>query len=141
MKIDYRKLIINILVPLGLGALVGFFTVSKNSVDSIIPGWVFPVVWTILYILMGISHYLVSEENGDVSRIYVIQLVVNLIWSFIFFNFKLYIFAFIWILLLIGLVILMIREFLKVNKLAGYLQIPYLIWLGVAAVLNLMFIM
>jgi len=64
-----------------------------------------------------------------------------LIWSFIFFNFKLYIFAFIWILLLIGLVILMIREFLKVNKLAGYLQIPYLIWLGVAAVLNLMFIM
>lgn len=140
MKINYGKLIINILVPLGLGALVGFLTVSKNSVDSIIPGWIFPVVWTILYILMGLSHYLVSEETGMVSRIYVIQLIVNLGWSFIFFNFRMYLLAFIWILLLIGLVILMIRQFVEVNKLAGYLQIPYLIWLCVATVLNLMFI-
>lgn len=140
MKINFKKLIINILIPLGLGALVGFLTVSRNSIDSIIPGWIFPLVWTILYILMGVSHYLVSEVTGKWSRIYVGQLVVNLLWSNIFFNFRLYTLSFIWILLLIGLVILMIREFFKVNKVAGYLQIPYLAWLFVALILNLMYI-
>ena len=141
MKIDYKKLIGNILVPIGLGLIVGLLTTSKNSVDSIIPGWVFPIVWTILYILMGISSYLIQRDTGNVSRIYVVQLIVNLLWSFIFFNFRAYTVAFIWILLLIGLVILMIREFLKVNKLAGYLQIPYVIWLFIALILNFMFIM
>lgn len=141
MKIDYKRLIINILVPLGLGAIVGLLTTSKNSIDSIIPGWIFPIVWTILYILMGISSYLIQEETGNVSRIYVVQLIVNLLWSFIFFNFRAYTLAFIWILLLIGLVIIMIKEFLKVNKLAGYLQIPYVIWLFIALILNFMFIM
>lgn len=141
MKIDYKKLIINILVPIVLGAIVGLLTTSKNSVDSIIPGWIFPIVWTVLYILMGISSYLIQEETGNVSRIYVVQLIVNLLWSFIFFNFRAYTLSFIWILLLIGLVIVMIKEFLKVNKLAGYLQIPYAIWLFIALILNFMFIM
>jgi len=141
MKKDYKKLIINILIPLGLGAIVGLLTTSKNSVDSIIPGWIFPIVWTVLYILMGISSYLVEKETGNVSRIYVVQLIVNLLWSFIFFNFRAYILSFVWILLLIGLVIVMIKEFLKVNKLAGYLQIPYLIWLFIALIINFMFIM
>ena len=141
MKINYKKLIINILVPLGLGLIVGLLTISKNSVDSIIPGWIFPVVWTILYILMGISSYLVQKETENISRLYVVQLIVNLIWSFIFFNFRVYTLAFIWILLLIGLVIGMIKEFLRINKLAGYLQIPYVIWLFIALILNFMFIM
>lgn len=141
MKIDYKKLIINILVPIVLGAIVGLLTTSKNSVDSIIPGWIFPIVWTVLYILMGISSYLVAKETGNISRIYVVQLIANLLWSFIFFNFRAYTLSFIWILLLIGLVIVMIREFLKVNKLAGYLQIPYVIWLFIALILNFMFIM
>lgn len=140
MKIDYKKLIINILVPIGLGAIVGYLTVGKNSVDSIIPGWVFPIVWTLLYILMGISSYLIQRETSNISRIYVVQLIVNLLWSFIFFSFRAYVVAFIWILLLIGLVIIMIKEFLNVNKLAGYLQIPYVIWLSVALILNFMFI-
>ena len=140
MKINYKKLIINILVPLGLGGLVGLLTTAKNSVDSIIPAWIFPLVWTVLYILMGVSHYLVQEETGDVSRIYVVQLGFNLGWSFIFFNYKLYLLAFWWIVILIGLVILMIRKFYQVNKLAGYLQIPYLVWLFVALVLNFMYI-
>lgn len=140
MKVDYKKLFVNILIPLVLGAVVGILTTGKNSVVSIIPGWIFPVVWTILYILMGISHYLVSEETGEVSRIYIIQLIVNLAWSFIFFNFRAYLLAFIWIILLIILVLGMIREFIKVNKKAGYLQIPYLVWLFVALILNFMFI-
>ena len=141
MKINYKKLSIFILVPVLLGALVGILTVPDANIDSILPSWVFPVVWTILYILMGISSYIIYEETNEISKIYIIQLVVNLLWSFIFFEFKLFTLAFIWILLLILLVIIMIRDFISKNKLAGYLQIPYLIWLLIAAFLNLTFIM
>ena len=140
MKIDYKKLAIFILVPVLLGALVGFLTVPDANIDSILPPIVFPIVWTILYTLMGVSSYLIYEDTNEMPRIYIIQLVVNLLWSFIFFRFKLFTVAFIWILLLILLVIIMIRDFLSKNKLAGYLQIPYLIWLFIAAILNLTFI-
>lgn len=141
MKIDYKKLIIFILVPVLLGALVGIITVPNSNVDSIIPAWIFPVVWTILYILMGISSYLVYRDSNYVPKIYIIQLIFNLVWSFIFFTFKLFTIAYIWILLLILLVIVMIKEFIEINKLAGYLQIPYLIWLCIASFLNLIILM
>lgn len=140
MKINLKKLLIFILVPLSLGALVGVLTTNNSNVDSIIPSWIFPVVWTILYILMGISSYLIYEETKEISKIYIIQLIFNLLWSFIFFTFNLKTLAFIWILFLILLVIIMIRDFLSKNKLAGYLQIPYLIWLFIAAILNLIMI-
>ena len=140
MKINYKKLSIFILVPLVLGALVGILTVPNANIDSIIPSWIFPVVWTILYILMGISSYIIYEKTNEIPKIYTYQLVVNLLWSFIFFRFKLFTLAFIWILLLILLVIIMIKDFLSKNKTAGYLQIPYLIWLLIAAFLNLTFI-
>lgn len=140
MKIDYKKLLLFILVPLSLGALVGILTTSNSNVDSILPPWIFPIVWTILYILMGVSSYLVYEKTNEIPKIYIIQLVANLLWSFVFFTFNLKTFAFIWILFLILLVIIMIREFLSKDKLAGYLQIPYLIWLFIAAILNLILI-
>ena len=140
MKIDYKKLLIFILVPVSLGAIVGFLTVPDANNDSILPPIVFPIVWTILYTLMGISSYLIYEDTNEIPKIYIIQLIVNLLWSFIFFKFKLFTVAFIWILLLILLVIIMIRDFLSKNKLAGYLQIPYLIWLFIAAILNFTFI-
>lgn len=140
MKIDYKKLIIFILVPLLLGGLVGVLSVSNSNVDSILPSWIFPVVWTVLYILMGISTYIIYRKTNEIDNIYKLQLIVNLIWPFIFFKFKLYILAFIWILMLILLVIIMIREFLNRDKIAGYLQIPYLIWLVIALFLNLTFI-
>ena len=141
MKIDYKKLAIFILIPILLGSLVGFLTVPNSNIDSIFPPIVFPIVWTILYTLMGVSSYLIYKETNEISKIYIIQLVVNLIWSFIFFNLELFTIAFIWILLLILLVIIMIRDFIPKNKLAGYLQIPYLIWLIIAAILNLTFIL
>ena len=141
MKINFKRLLIFILVPLSLGALVGILTTSNSTVESIIPSWIFPVVWTILYILMGISSYLIYEETQEIPKIYIIQLIFNLLWSFIFFTFKLQTLAFFWILFLILLVIIMIRDFLSKNKLAGYLQIPYLIWLFIAAILNLIIIM
>lgn len=146
-KINWKTLIISILIPLALGALIGLITNSVVDYNSFTkpffapPSWVFPTVWTLLYILMGISSYLIIEDNSYDKSIamilYVIQLIVNLLWSIIFFVFDWKLFAFIWIILLIILVSLMIKSFSKVNKKAALLQLPYLIWLIFAAVLNL----
>lgn len=141
MKINFKKLILCILIPLGLGALVGLI-VPFDTYSSIVqpsfapPAILFPIVWSILYILMGISYYLVSEEGMN-PRIYWIQLVVNLLWSIWFFLAKMYLFSFIWILLLDVLVIIMIKVFYDIKKKAGLLQIPYLVWIIFASVLNL----
>ena len=132
-------------MPDGLGALLGgsmddFETVNKPSFSP--PGFLFPIVWTILYILMGISSYLVCVNKTDkkfVDRacvIYVLQLIVNVLWTPIFFRFKLYFVAFLWILLLIALVVFMIIKFYKIKPLAGLLQVPYLLWLIFASILN-----
>ena len=138
MKINYKRLIILTLIPVLLGALVGLLTSVNTDIDSILPKWIFPVVWTILDILMGISSYLVFEVEGEIPRIYVIQLIFNLLWSFIFFSFRWYIVAFIWIIILFILVLKMIKEFKSIDRTAGYLQMPYAIWLVIAAILNLM---
>jgi len=144
---NFKKLFVSILIPVGLGALVGFLTsgstnyMNLNQPSFAPPGIVFPIVWTILYTLMGISSYIIDESNSYKKRkalsIYKIQLVINLLWSIIFFVFNLKTLAFIWIILLIVFVIKMIKEFLSINKTAGYLQIPYLLWLIFAAILNL----
>lgn len=141
VKINFKKLILCILIPLGFGALVGLI-VPFDTYSSIVqpsfapPAILFPIVWSILYILMGISYYLVSEE-GIKPKIYWIQLVINLLWSIWFFLAKMYLFSFIWILLLDVLVIIMIKVFYDIKKKAGFLQIPYLIWIIFASVLNL----
>lgn len=105
------------------------------------PGWVFPVVWTVLYALMGISAARIwlappSRSQNRGLNLFWLQLAVNFLWSPIFFNAGAYGFAFIWLLLLWVLVLLMILQFRKVDKTAALLQIPYLIWLTFAAYLN-----
>ena len=80
MKINFKRLLIFILVPLSLGALVGILTTSNSTVESIIPSWIFPLVCTILYILMGISSYLIYEKTQEIPKIYIIQLIFNLLW-------------------------------------------------------------
>lgn len=144
---NLKKLFVSILIPVGLGALVGFISSSYNNYSDLTlpsfapPGILFPIVWTILYTLMGISSYIISESNSfekeKALSIYWKQLIINLLWSIIFFVFNLKTLAFIWIILLIIAVIIMIKRFLSINKLAGYLQIPYLLWLFYAAILNL----
>ena len=106
------------------------------------PGWLFPVVWTLLYALMGISAARVYLSPPSKARslglnLFVAQLVVNFFWSPIFFNLQAFGFAFFWLLLLWGLVLWMILVFRKVDPLAAKLQIPYLLWLTFAAYLNL----
>ena len=136
MKTNYKRLIISILIPIVLGSIVGLLTVPNSNIDSILPSWIFPVVWTILYFLMGVSSYLVYEKIESIPEIYIIQLIFNLLWSFIFFKFKLFIVAFIWIIILFLMVLKMIKEFKQIDKLASNLQIPYVIWLIIAAILN-----
>lgn len=91
-KNDYKKLILYIAIPLLLGGIVGFIT-SKESTNynGIVDGWVFPIVWSILYILMGISSYIV-RNNKELMSIYKVNLVINLLWPIIFFtlNFKVF---------------------------------------------------
>ena len=106
------------------------------------PGWIFSIVWTILYALMGISSARIwltpeSKERSKGLNLYVVQLIVNFFWSLLFFNAQAYGLAALWLILLWILVLLMILEFSKVDKLAAWLQIPYLIWLTFAAYLNL----
>lgn len=135
-KINYKKLLY-VFGPIILGGIVGLITSkSMKNFDGPIPAWVFPVVWSILYILMGISSYLVRDDKRLI-RIYIIQLAANLLWSFIFFSFNLKILAFFWILGLIVIVGIMIYEFYEKDKKSAYLLIPYIIWLVVAAFLNL----
>jgi tryptophan-rich sensory protein len=105
------------------------------------PAILFPIVWTILYALMGIGAARVSLTAQSVERsrglnLFITQLVVNFFWSLIFFNAKAYGFAFLWLILLWILVLWMISVFRKTDPLAAYLQIPYLIWLTFAAYLN-----
>lgn len=138
------KNIVTIIGPLIGGTLISLFTGSKaykviNKPILSPPGWIFPVMWSILYILMGISLYMVLKENNNAKskRLFIAQLVVNYIWPILFFKFKLYTVAAIWLLLLIYLVITMIDDFSSIKKLAGRLQVPYFIWLLFALYLNI----
>lgn len=136
----------SILVPLIIGGIVGFITsgsMDYNTLEKPVlspPSIVFPIVWTILFTLMGISYGILKEKSlvtPKISLIYYSQLFVNSLWSIFFFTLKWRLFAFVWILLLLSLVIIMIVNFYKQNKIAGLLQIPYLLWVTFAAYLNL----
>jgi tryptophan-rich sensory protein len=103
---------------------------------------VFPVAWTILYILMGVSDYLIETSNYNTGKknraliTYYISLFFNFFWSFIFFTFRQYLFAFIWLLVLLALVVTYTVKYFKINKTAGLLNIPYIFWLVFAGILN-----
>ena len=154
-KINVIKLIIAIAIPLAVGMLSSFITkdamMSFNAMKKpplAPPGILFPIAWTILYILMGISSYIiyVYDAQNDASSLnlknkclllYAIQLIFNFFWSIIFFKFKLYIFAFAWLIILWVLVFKLMRESKKISKVASYLLIPYLAWMAFAAYLNI----
>ena len=137
-NINYKKLAIFIAIPLVLGGIVGLITMrGTSSCNGPVPRWLFPVVWSVLYILMGISSYIISD-NKNLLNIYKINLIVNLLWPIIFFLFKLKVLAFFWILILILIVGYMIYKFYQENKLSSYLLTPYILWLVFASVLNLL---
>ncbi len=146
-KINYKNLAISLAVSLGSG-LIGWF-LTRDSMAQYMnmyrpplapPGWLFPVVWTVLFILMGIAAYLVYE-TGDAGRedaltVYVCQLLVNIGWSLFFFGFNSYWFSFVWLLVLWVLIFVNIRQFSAISLVAGRLLIPYIIWVTFAGYLN-----
>ena len=150
MKRNWKSSLFWILIAEAVGALSGWLTreglqlyaqtIVKPPLSP--PGWVFPVVWTVLYALMGIGAAIIYQAPESKIRslglnLFVAQLVVNFFWSPIFFNLRAYGFAFVWLLLLWGLVLWMSLVFRKVDPTAAKLQIPYLLWLTFAAYLNL----
>jgi translocator protein len=147
-NIQWKALIISIAIPLAAGAVSGLISGSNmanyqqlNQPALSPPGFLFPIVWTILYILMGISAYLIyisdSPRKKPALTVYGLQLVVNLLWSPIFFGLQQYWFAFVWLVLLWLLIIWMIWLFRKIDKTAAWLQLPYLVWVTFAGYLNL----
>ncbi len=150
MKINWKALLINIAIPLAVGFISGFITSNTVEIfEQLVkpplspPAILFPIVWTILYILMGISSYLVyvsgakSEQKQTVMKINAAQLFFNFFWSIIFFGLSLYYVGFVWIIILIALVVLLIIKSKPISKYSAYLLIPYLAWISFAAYLNL----
>ncbi len=146
MKIQWKKLIVCIAIPLAVGSLSALLIQNSmetfNSINKPLlapPAWLFPIVWTILYILMGIASYLVlvsNKENRMALTVYCIQLIFNFLWSIIFFNLKLYLLAFIWLIILWLLIFKTASLFYQISKPAGYLMLPYLLWVTFAGYLN-----
>lgn len=150
MKINLKTAGVFIAIPLLIGLLSGFLSRGgmeqfqmMNKPPLSPPGSLFPIVWTILYILMGIASYLVFESNEnsqnvkDALTVYGAQLAVNFFWSIFFFRFQWYLFSFFWLVLLWVLIYCTFRLFYPISKTAAYLLLPYLAWVTFAGYLNL----
>ena len=149
MKINKKLLAVCLAIPLLVGGLSALLTMG--SMDDFMaldqpplspPGWLFPVVWTILFALMGISLYLVLTSGAPQDAItaalavFALQLAFNFFWSIWFFNLGWYWFSFFWLLTLWVLIIINTVMFYRIKKSAGYLMIPYILWVIFAAYLN-----
>lgn len=147
-----KPYVVSIAVALGVGGLSAFFTKGNMALYNEInkpalapPMILFPIVWGILFVLMGIGSAIVytkrgnnSEAAGEALRVYGFQLAINFFWTIIFFNMRAYLFAFIWLLLLAVFIVIMLIKFKNVSSVAAYLQIPYLIWVCFAGYLTFM---
>lgn len=152
MKTKTKIYIFSILITLAIGGLSALLTKGNMDVYETIdkpplapPGFLFPIVWGILYVIMGASlaNILVKgREKGIYTvpcvKIYALQLVVNFFWSIIFFNMRAFLFSFVWLLLLWVLIIVMIDRFSKISRISAYANIPYFLWVTFAAYLNFM---
>ena len=135
-----------IFFPLVMGSIIGLLISNSISYNDLVkpplspPSILFPIVWTIIYLLMGISYFILKKNNNDniiISTVYYVQLFVNLLWSLIFFVLEWRFFSIIWIILLDLLVILMIYLFSKKEKISAYLNYLYLAWILFATYLTI----
>ena len=145
-----KTYVVAIAIPLTVGILSALFTKDNMDIyeeiivpDIAPPSWLFPIVWTILYVLMGISSGLVysnREREPEAARTglttYAVSLVINFAWSIIFFNANAFLLAFIWLILLLYTILRTIYYYYKVDKIAAFLQIPYALWVAFAGYLN-----
>lgn len=150
MKVNWKVAAVCIAIPLLVGIAARLLTGSGMDSYATMkkpplapPGWLFPVVWTILYVLMGIASYRVLRSGKPSYRVrealgaYAFQLVFNFFWTLIFFGLKWYLFAFIWLVTLWILIAVTAVRFLKMDRIATYLLIPYLVWVAFAGYLNI----
>lgn len=149
MKKQWQKLLLCLFIPLLVGIVAGLLTQSSMETFSQLnqpklspPGFLFPVVWTVLYLLMGLASYSVLTADAPKSqiaaafRIYGLQLAFNFLWSFLFFTFEQYCLAFFWLVFLWLLILLTIKRFQTISNQAAVLFIPYLAWVTFAGYLN-----
>lgn len=151
---EIKKYIYCVLIPLLVGYLSSILAQAINGIDTMTyyqnlikpgfapPSLVFPIVWIVIYILMGTSSYIILSQNKKETKIkdamfyYWMQLGLNFLWSIFFFGFQLRLTALVDLILLFVFVIIMIYKFYKIDKIASYLNIPYIIWLFYAMILN-----
>lgn len=148
-KKTWKAYAVWIALAVAVGGLSGWLTKEGTEIYNATiekpplspPSIVFPIVWSILFVLMGVgaAKVYLSPSSEDRSRsllLFIIQLAVNFFWSIIFFNFENFGLAFFWLLALWGLILWMMLSFYKVDKIAALLQIPYFLWVTFAAYLN-----
>ena len=148
----FKPYIIGCAIPLAVGGLSALLTMGNMDIYKELnqpplapPAWLFPVAWTILYVLMGIGSTMIYLSEGaamdarrDALFTYAVQLVFNFFWSIFFFNLRAFLFSYFWLMCMWVLIIIMIVKFFRINKTAAYLQLPYLAWTTFAAYLNFM---
>lgn len=149
-KGNIATLILALLIPLLIGGIsavlsrkgmAAYESMSKPPLSP--PAWVFPVAWTILYIMMGLASYFVMVSDADRQTkiialvLYFVQLAMNFMWSIVFFNWEQYLLAFIWLIIMWAIVIICAFKFYSAARISGYMMIPYIVWLTFAAYLNM----
>lgn len=149
-KISVSTLIVALLIPLlvgGASAALSYkgMAAYENMIKPPLspPAWVFSVAWTLLYLMMGLASYFILDAEADtrnktiVLALYAIQLAMNFMWSIVFFNWKAYLFAFIWLIIMLCVVIICAVRFFSISKTSTFLFIPYILWLTFASYLNM----
>lgn len=148
MKINWKKLLICLAIPLAVGGLGALLSGGMSDYGAMVkpplspPGWVFPIAWSILYLLMGYASYRVLESGATKEEItkaltlYGLQLLANFIWPLLFFGGGWFLLSFFWLIALWVLILLTIRAFSKIDETAGNLLLPYILWVTFAAYLN-----
>lgn len=146
-NIHWKNLIAAVAIPLAVGGLSAWITMdgmkafeTVNQPPLTPPMWLFPVVWSILFVLMGIASYLVVMQKGEDTKaltLYAVQLIFNFFWSIWFFNLGWYLFAFLWLVALWILILATTVAFYRISKPAAWLMLPYLVWVAFAGYLNL----
>lgn len=150
MRIHRKCFLLCLTLPLVVGGLAALLVQGDTALFEAMkkpplapPGWLFPVAWTILYILMGLASYLVlvsdspRQEIRMAWKLYIGQLAVNFFWPILFFSFQLYFPAFFWLAFLWILILITLRHFWRLSSHAGLLLLPYLLWVIFAGYLNL----
>lgn len=151
MKEKIKTFTVSIVIALAVGGLSALLTAGSMNLYSEItkpplapPSILFPIVWTVLYVLMGISAALIYTEKGSMPKevksaltVYAVSLFLNFFWSIIFFNMRAFLLSFVWLIALWASILIMIIRFYRIKPLAGLLQLPYLLWVTFAGYLNL----